>query len=110
MSEGAFGRRGWILFAIMSVVWGITYLFIKEAVDSFSPPAVVAGRTLLGGLVLLPFALRARALTSSPVRVTRPARRQAIWACRFPRPTTNSTAFAVTIPRLPASSPTPRFA
>lgn len=65
MSEGAFGRRGWILFAIMSVVWGITYLFIKEAVDSFSPPAVVAGRTLLGGLVLLPFALRGGALKAA---------------------------------------------
>ncbi|MDQ4214371.1 DMT family transporter [Microbacterium capsulatum] len=61
-AQGAFGRKGWILFAIMSVVWGITYLFIKEAVGSFSPPAVVAGRTLLGGLLLLPFAIRQGAL------------------------------------------------
>ena len=30
-----------------------------------------------------PFALRARALTSSPVRVTRPARRQAIWVSQI---------------------------
>lgn len=57
-----FTRKGWILFAVMSVVWGITYLFIKEAVDSYSPAAVVAGRTLLGGLLLLPFAIRAGAL------------------------------------------------
>ncbi|MBS1674493.1 MAG: EamA family transporter, partial [Actinobacteria bacterium] len=49
----------------MSVVWGITYLFIKEAVGSFSPPAVVAGRTLLGGLVLLPFALRSGAFKAA---------------------------------------------
>ncbi|SJN15936.1 Permease of the drug/metabolite transporter (DMT) superfamily [Microbacterium esteraromaticum] len=60
-----FTKRGWILFAIMALVWGITYLFIKEAVDSFSPPAVVSARTLLGGLVLLPFAIRAGALKAA---------------------------------------------
>nr|WP_274606838.1 DMT family transporter [Microbacterium esteraromaticum] len=53
------------MFAVMAFVWGITYLFIKEAVHSFSPPAVVAGRTLLGGLVLLPFALRSGALSAA---------------------------------------------
>lgn len=57
-----FTRKGWILFAVMSVVWGITYLFIKEAVESYSPAAVVAGRTLIGGLLLLPFAIRAGVL------------------------------------------------
>ena len=62
---GGISRRGWILFAVMSLVWGITYLFIKEAVESYSPPAVVAGRTLLGGLVLLPFAIRAGALRAA---------------------------------------------
>jgi drug/metabolite transporter (DMT)-like permease len=63
--HAGFGRKGWILFAVMAFVWGITYLFIKEAVDSFSPPAVVAGRTLLGGLVLLPFAIRSGALKAA---------------------------------------------
>lgn len=63
--SGGFTRKGWILFGVMSVVWGITYLFIKEAVDSFTPPAVVAGRTLLGGLILLPFALRSGALRAA---------------------------------------------
>lgn len=61
-AHAGFTRRGWILFAVMAFVWGITYLFIKEAVGSFTPPAVVAGRTLLGGLVLLPFAIRSGAL------------------------------------------------
>lgn len=46
----------------MSLLWGIPYLFIKEAVDSFSPPAIVAGRTLIGALILLPIALHRRAL------------------------------------------------
>jgi drug/metabolite transporter (DMT)-like permease len=57
-----FDTRAWLLFAAMAVLWGIPYLFIKEAVDSYSPAAVVAGRTLLGALVLLPFALRQKAL------------------------------------------------
>jgi drug/metabolite transporter (DMT)-like permease len=60
--QGGFTRTGWMLFAVMAVVWGMPYLFIKEAVDSYSPAAVVAGRTLIGGLVLLPFAIRAGAL------------------------------------------------
>ena len=55
-----FGTRGWLLFAAMAVLWGMPYLFIKQAVDSYSPASVVAGRTLLGALLLLPFALRQR--------------------------------------------------
>ena len=57
-----FGTRGWLLFAAMAVLWGMPYLFIKQAVDSYSPASVVAGRTLLGALLLLPFALRQKAL------------------------------------------------
>jgi drug/metabolite transporter (DMT)-like permease len=50
-------RRGWILFAIMCVVWGIPYLLIKVAVGGVSVPVVVFSRTALGALVLLPLAL-----------------------------------------------------
>lgn len=57
-----FDARAWVLFAIMALVWGIPYLFIKVAVDSYSPAAVVAGRTLLGAVLLLPFALRQKSL------------------------------------------------
>lgn len=64
-AQAGFTRKGWILFAVMALVWGITYLFIKEAVETFGPPAVVAGRTLLGGLVLLPFAIRSGALKAA---------------------------------------------
>lgn len=67
--------RGWLLFAAMALLWGMPYLFIKEAVDTISPAAVVAGRTLLGGLILLPFALRAKAL--------RPALIQWRWVLAF---------------------------
>ena len=46
----------------MAVLWGMPYLFIKQAVDSYSPASIVAGRTLLGALLLLPFAPRQKAL------------------------------------------------
>ncbi|MFT4187275.1 MAG: DMT family transporter [Aeromicrobium sp.] len=52
-------RRGWLLFAAMSVIWGVPYLMIKVAVDGgISVPMVVFARTALGALVLLPLALR----------------------------------------------------
>jgi drug/metabolite transporter (DMT)-like permease len=57
-----FDARAWILFAAMALIWGVPYLFIKQAVDSYSPAAIVAGRTLIGALLLLPFALRQNAL------------------------------------------------
>lgn len=70
-----FTPRGWLLFAAMALLWGVPYLFIKEAVDSLSPAAVVAGRTLLGALLLLPLALHRRAL--------RPALRHWPWILAF---------------------------
>ncbi len=50
--------RGWFLFALMSVFWGIPYLMIKVAVDGLSPSGVVWARCVLGAVLLLPFALR----------------------------------------------------
>lgn len=61
-SPQRFDTRAWLLFAAMAVLWGIPYLFISIAVESYSPAAVVAGRTLLGALLLLPFALKQKAL------------------------------------------------
>lgn len=50
--------RGWFLFSLMGVVWGVPYLMIKVAVDEVSPSGVVFTRCALGALLLLPFALR----------------------------------------------------
>jgi drug/metabolite transporter (DMT)-like permease len=50
-------RRGLILFAAMSVIWGIPYLFIRIAVDEITPAVLVFGRTALATALLLPFAL-----------------------------------------------------
>lgn len=67
--------RAWSLYALMAVLWGIPYLFIKEAVDSISPAAIVSGRTLLGAAILLPIALHRGAL--------RPALRVWPWVLAF---------------------------
>jgi drug/metabolite transporter (DMT)-like permease len=50
-------RQAWVLFAAMSLIWGLPYLFIKVAVVELSPAALVLGRTALAALVLLPVAL-----------------------------------------------------
>jgi drug/metabolite transporter (DMT)-like permease len=49
-------RRGWLLFAAMSVIWGIPYLLIKVAVEELAPTELVALRCAGAALVLLPFA------------------------------------------------------
>src|SRR5688572_26036388 len=58
-------RRGWILFAAMSAIWGIPYLLIKVAVEHMAPTVVVAGRTGLAALVLVPLAWRRGALQAA---------------------------------------------
>lgn len=55
-------RRGWLLFVALGIAWGIPYLFIRIAVADLDPLIVAAGRTALGTLLLLPLALRRRAI------------------------------------------------
>ncbi len=55
-------RRGWLLFTAMSVIWGLPYLFIKIAVEDLDPTVVVAGRTMIAFVLLLPVALHRKAL------------------------------------------------
>jgi drug/metabolite transporter (DMT)-like permease len=50
-------KRGWLLFAAMSVIWGVPYLFIKVAVEVLSPASLVLCRTGLAAVILLPIAL-----------------------------------------------------
>lgn len=54
-------RRGWFLFVLVGLLWGVPYLFIKVAVDpidGFSPAAVVCLRTAIGAIMLIPLAIR----------------------------------------------------
>ena len=50
-------RRGFILFASLSIIWGTPYLFIKISVESLSPGMIVFGRLLLAAMVLVPIVL-----------------------------------------------------
>ncbi len=56
MTQGAVTRRGWLLFAVMCVIWGIPYLLIKVAVSDLSPATLVLARTAIAALLLLPIA------------------------------------------------------
>jgi drug/metabolite transporter (DMT)-like permease len=50
-------RRALLLFALMSVIWGIPYLFIRIAVTEITPATLVLGRTAIAAAILLPLAL-----------------------------------------------------
>ena len=46
-------RRAWLLFLLVSVLWGIPYFLIKIAIDDMSPVFVVWGRCFIAALVLI---------------------------------------------------------
>ncbi len=50
-------RRGVVLFGLMSVIWGIPYLFIRIAVAEITPAVLVFARTSVAAAILLPIAL-----------------------------------------------------
>lgn len=49
----------WLVFALLSLVWGSSFVLMKEGLRSFSPYQVASLRMLFAGLVLTPFALKA---------------------------------------------------
>ena len=57
VSGGGLGGRPLLLFALMSILWGIPYLFIRIAVAEVSPAFLVLARTGLATAILLPIAL-----------------------------------------------------
>jgi drug/metabolite transporter (DMT)-like permease len=57
--------RAWTLFAAVSTVWGIPYLFIRIGVDGGVPPVVLAwARIVIGAVVLLILAARSGSLAT----------------------------------------------
>lgn len=50
-------RRGFLLFAMLGVAWGIPYLLIKIAVKQFDPAMLVFARMGLAAAILLPVAV-----------------------------------------------------
>jgi drug/metabolite transporter (DMT)-like permease len=58
-------RKSALIFALVGVLWGIPYLFIKVAVDEengYAPAIVVFGRVLIGAAILIPLAIRDRSI------------------------------------------------
>jgi drug/metabolite transporter (DMT)-like permease len=55
-------RRAWLLFAAVSLLWGVPYLFIKVAVEELPPVTVVFVRVAMAALLLWPVAARRGAL------------------------------------------------
>jgi drug/metabolite transporter (DMT)-like permease len=55
-------RKGWALFALVGVLWGVPYLFMKVAVEELSTPVIVFSRLLIGAVVLVPLALYEKTL------------------------------------------------
>jgi drug/metabolite transporter (DMT)-like permease len=48
----------WLVFALLSIVWGSSFILMKEGLKAFNPYQVASLRMLSAGLVLLPFALK----------------------------------------------------
>lgn len=55
-------RRAWLMFAAVSLLWGVPYLFIKVAVAELPPVTVVFARVAMAAVVLWPVAARRGAL------------------------------------------------
>src|SRR5579859_1419848 len=55
-------RKGWLLFIMMSVIWGLPYLFIKIAVRELDPIVVVFARVGIAAAILLPLAIQRKVL------------------------------------------------
>ena len=53
-------RRGWTLFLMMAVIWGIPYLLIRVAVRQLDPGVLVLGRTAPAALLLAPLVIARR--------------------------------------------------
>ena len=50
-------KEKWILLALLSIIWGSSFILIKKSLEYFNPYEVGALRVLIAGLVLLPVAI-----------------------------------------------------
>ena len=49
----------WLVFALLAIIWGSSFILIKEGLNAFNPYQVASLRMLTAGIVLLPFAYKA---------------------------------------------------
>ena len=58
-------RKGWTLFFLSGLLWGIPYLLIRVAVKEVDATVVVFIRVLIGALIFIPITWRSGALAAS---------------------------------------------
>ena len=49
----------WLVFALLAIVWGSSFILMKEGLKAFNPYQVASLRMLFAGIILLPFAYKA---------------------------------------------------
>lgn len=55
-------RRGWSLFILVGLLWGVPYLFVKVSVVELSTAMIVFSRLVVGAALLIPLAIKGGAL------------------------------------------------
>lgn len=50
-------KEKWLLLALLSIIWGSSFILIKKSLEHFNPYEVGALRVLIAGIVLLPVAI-----------------------------------------------------
>jgi drug/metabolite transporter (DMT)-like permease len=50
--------RDWLIYSTISIVWGTSFILIKQGLLYFDPLTVSALRISISGLLLMPFALK----------------------------------------------------
>lgn len=68
-------KRALVMFALVSIGWGVPYFFIKVAVTEASPAFVVFARTAIAAVILVPIAMYQGAI--------KPALAKWKWVCVF---------------------------
>ncbi len=70
-------RTSWVYFVLVSLLWGVPYLFIRVAVapGQFNPAFVVFSRVAIGAVLLIPYAIK--------LGVLRPALKQWRWIAAY---------------------------
>ncbi len=53
--DHAYGAFEWSLLLATALIWGSSFVFVAEALESFRPPVITASRLVLGFLVLVSF-------------------------------------------------------
>jgi drug/metabolite transporter (DMT)-like permease len=49
----------WLVFALLAIIWGSSFILMKQGLNAFNPYQVASLRMLSAGIILLPFAYKA---------------------------------------------------